>query len=235
VTLVISHHLRFKHQFSCIIAGPIGWGKSLFCIKLLQNPESQSREPEFAGGILWSYGEKNSKHSPKSVSGKRIQYFEGVPEDFKNEGGRITLIILDDLLTEVYSKLVCTLLTKGCHHRNISVLLITQNLFHQGTYCLDMSLNTKYLVLLKNTRDKQKFTHLARQVYPENSKSLYEAYLVATDKAHAYLVLDFAQDTDDKLRYRTYIFPDDHTIILYVPPIADQSYETVQLPYSTRA
>jgi hypothetical protein len=158
-----------------------------------------------------------------------------VPEVFKNEGSRPALIILDDLLTEEYSKQVCTLFTKGCHHRNISVLLITQNLFHQGTYCRDIYLNTKYLVLLKNTRDKQQFTHLARQVYPENSKSLYEAYLDATDQAHGYLVLDFAQDTHDKLRYRTHILPDEHPIIFYVPPIGGTSNETVQLPYSTRA
>jgi hypothetical protein len=164
-----------------------------------------------------------------------MQYYDGVPEDFKNEGGKPALIILDDLLTEVYSKQVCTLFTKGCHHRNISVLLITQNLFHQGTYCRDIFLNTKYLVLLNNTRDKQQFTHLARQVYPENSKNLYEAYLDAAGKAHGYLVLDFAQDTDEKLRYRSHIFPEEHPIIFYVPPIGGKSYETVQLPCSTRA
>jgi hypothetical protein len=58
----------------------------------LQNLETQCTEPEFAGGILWRYGEKKAKPSPQSVSGKRIQYFEGVPEDFKNEGGKPALI-----------------------------------------------------------------------------------------------------------------------------------------------
>jgi hypothetical protein len=201
----------------------------------LQNLETQSTEPEFAGGILWCNGEKNEKPSPQSVSGERIQYSDGVPENIKNEGGRQALIILHDLLTELYSKQECILFTKGCHHRNISVLLITQNLFHQGTYCRDISLNTKYLVLLKNTRDRQQFTHLARQVCPENSKSLYEAYFDATDKAHGYLVLDFAQDTDDKLRYRTHIFPDEQPIIFYVPPIGGTNNKTVQLPFSKSA
>jgi hypothetical protein len=78
----------------------------------LQHLESQSSEPEIEGGILWCYGEKNAKPSSQS-SGKRIQYFEGVPEDFKNEGGKPALIILDDLLTEVYSKKVCTFLPKA--------------------------------------------------------------------------------------------------------------------------
>jgi hypothetical protein len=196
----MSYDLRFKRPFSCFIAVPSGSGKSSFCIKLLQHLESQGTEPEFAGGILWCYGEKYAKPSPRYVSGKRIQYFEVVPGNFKNEGGRPALIILDDLLLEVYSKQVCTF-TKGCHHRNISVLVITQNLYHQGTFCRDISLNTKYHELLKYTSTLvQQFTHLARQVYPENSNSLYESYLDATEKAHGYLVLDFAQDTDDKLR-----------------------------------
>jgi ABC-type dipeptide/oligopeptide/nickel transport system ATPase subunit len=111
-----------------------------------------------------------------------------VPEDFENEGGKPALIILDDLLTQVHSEKVCTLFTKGSQHRNISVILITQNLFHQGPYCRDISLNTKYLVLLKNTRDKKQFSHLARQVYPENSKSLYDSYLDATEKPKLSLV-----------------------------------------------
>jgi len=64
------------------------------------------------------------------------------------------VIILDDLLNDVCSKDVCKKLTKHSHHRNVSVILITQNLFHQDRYCSDISLNTKYLILLKNSSDK---------------------------------------------------------------------------------
>jgi GTPase SAR1 family protein len=102
----MSHDLRFKHPFSCIVAGPSGLGKSSFCINLLQNLKTQCTEPEFAGGILWCYGEENASPSPQYVSGKRIQYFDRVTEEFKNEGGRPALIILDDLFTEVHSKQV---------------------------------------------------------------------------------------------------------------------------------
>ena len=48
--------LRFKHTFICILNGPSGSGKSLFCIKLLQKLESLSTENRFDGGILWCYG-----------------------------------------------------------------------------------------------------------------------------------------------------------------------------------
>ena len=81
-------------------------------------------------------------------------------------------MILDDLLNDVFSKQVCDLFTKGSHHRNISVILITQNLFHKDRYCRDISLNAKYLVLLKNVKDENQLMFFSRQVYSENSASL---------------------------------------------------------------
>jgi hypothetical protein len=206
---VMSYDLRFKQPFSCIIAGPSGSDKSSFCIKLLQNLESLCTESRFDGGILWCYGEKNAVPSLKFVSGKRIEFHEGVPENFENSERKPALIILDDLLNETYSEEVCQLFAKGLHHRNISVLLITQNMFQQGRYCRTISLNAKYIVIIKNVRDKHQFWHVARQVHPENSVSLYNAYLDATRTPHSYLLLDLAQDTDDRERLRTRIFPDE--------------------------
>ncbi len=128
-------------------------------------------------------------------------------DNFAKAGNKPCLIILDDLLNDAYSGEVCILFTKGSYHRNISVILITQNLFNQGNHCRTILLNAKYIVLLKNTTDKNHFTYLARQVYQEDSAGLYEAYLEATKQSHGYLLLDFAQDTDDLLRCRTRIFP----------------------------
>ena len=142
-------------------------------------------------------------------------------------------MILDDLLNVVYSEQVCDLFTKGSHHRNISVILITQNLFHQGKYCRDISLNAKYSVQLKTVRDKQQFMHLARQVYPEDSSGLYKAYLNATERPHGYLILDISQDTNDLLRFRTNVFPDEGRLVIYAP-VGDEA-STIALPRPTRA
>jgi len=182
-------------------------------------------EHDFDGGVMWCYSEKTAVQSPTELPKKSDVHFnEGSPTDFENARGRPCLVILDDLLNDVYSKQVCELFTKGSHHRNISVILITQNLFHQGCYCRDISLNAKYLVLLKNVRDKNQFVFLARQVYPENSASLYKAYLDATQRPHGYLLLDLSQDTDDRLRFRTDIFPTEQTIV-YSPSISDEASE----------
>jgi hypothetical protein len=146
---------------------------------------------------------------------KNIKYHDGVPANFDNAHVRPTLIILDDLLNEVYSKDGNVLFTKGSLHRNISVILITQSLFHQGRNARDISLNAKYLILLMNVRDKNQFTYLARQVFPEDSDGLYKAYLDATQRPHGYLVLDLSQDTDDRLRVRTNIFPSEYPPVIY--------------------
>ena len=225
---------RFKHPFTCLISGPSGCGKTVFCVRFLKHLDSLCIETTFED-IIWCFSE-NAAVPREQLAGAaaeaRISYHQGVL-DFDNTHNRPKLIILDDLLNEVYSKDVCELFTKGSHHRNISVILITQNLFHQGRFCRDISLNAKYLVVFKNVRDKNQFAYLARQVYPENSKSLYESYLDATRRPHGYLLLDLAQDTDDLLRFRTAIFPSEITVVY--APLKDNEEDTVELPYPTGA
>jgi len=108
------------------------------------------------------------------------------------------------------------------------VILLTQNIFHQSAFCRDISLNAKYLVLLKNARDKNQFTFLARQVFPEDSPSLFKAFRNATGLPHGYFILNFAQDTDYRLRFGTNVFPDEGPPAVYAP--IDDETESVQLP-----
>jgi len=200
--------LRFKDPFTSIVSGPTGSGKSSFCVKFLKNLDTQCTESEFSGGIIWCYSEKTAVHYKQLTGLKNIQFQEGLPENFGDARGWPSLLILDDLLNQVYSEAVCELFTNGSHHRNVSVILVTQNLFHQGPKCRDISLNAKYEVELKSVRDRNQFSFLARQVYPENSVSFYRAYLDATSRPHGYLILNFSQDTDDRVRFRTNVFPD---------------------------
>ena len=79
--------------------------------------------------------------------------------DFENPENIPTLIVLDDLMDTAYSTKVSELFTKGSHHRNISLVLMTQNLFHQGPSSRDISLKSKYIVVFKNSRDKTQIVH----------------------------------------------------------------------------
>lgn len=167
--------------------------------------------------ILFYYTEWQSTYS--KLNGK-IEFREGLPnvDDYSNDNHRKKLIILDDLMRESSSnESILDLFTKGSHHKNISVILITQNLFHQGKVQRSISLNTKYFVIFKNPRDKAQINHFSRQVCPENSKFLQEAYLDATKIPHSYLLVDLTQTTLDEFRFRACIFPDDEVNYIYVP------------------
>jgi len=124
----MSDDLKFKYPFTYIISGPSGSGTSSSYVRFLQNLDALCTAPDFDGGVIWYYSEKTAVPSPTEVPKRGVRFHEGVPTDFENARGRPCLVILDDLLNHVYSKQVCDLFTKGSHHRNISVILITQPL-----------------------------------------------------------------------------------------------------------
>jgi hypothetical protein len=113
----------------------------------------------------------------------------------------------------------CNLFTKLSHHRNVSVVFITQNLFHKNKFVRTMNLNTHYIVMLKNPRDASQVAILARQMYPGKSQFVMEAYEDATKEPHGYLLIDPRPDTDDRYRIRAKIFSDDPRQCAYLPKV----------------
>ena len=71
------------------------------------------------------------------------------------------------------------------------------------------------MVALKNVRLTKQFAYLANQLYPENSFGLHNAYLDAMQSSHGYPILDLIQDTDDGLRFRTNIFPEEYPPVVH--------------------
>ena len=93
--------------------------------------------------------------------------------------------------------------TKKRHHRDVSVILILQNLFCQGKVMRTVQLNTEYFVLFHNARDKSQFLHFARQVEPTRTSQLMEAYVDATSKPYHHFLVDLKPLTPNALRYRS--------------------------------
>lgn len=181
-----------------MVCGPSGCGKSTFIINLINNQHLVSKKFD---RIIWCFAEKNAVPSIDNV-----EFIEGIPENLETNDMESTLIILDDLMLESCNRKVCELFTKGSHHRNLSVILVTQNIFHKGAFSRDISLNSKYIVMFKNSRDKLQFQCLARQIYPENFRALVDVYNKCTQQAHGYLLIDLTQEIHNALRFRTDIF-----------------------------
>lgn len=203
--------LRLQHPFSMIVSGPSQCGKSTFTCNLIRNI-GRAVNAKF-DRVEWYNTEKAA--FPNNLRGLtvRVQFMSIIPEEFTNVGGKPLLIILDDMMNDVKAAMkICDLFTRGSHHRNISVILIMQNIFHQSRYSRDISLNAKYIVIFKNPRDKSQFNHLARQIYPDNPAELQRIYKEITQYGHGYLFIDLSQSVDDIFRFRTDIFAKDRTI-----------------------
>ena len=104
-------------------------------------------------------------------------------------------------------KRIVNLFTRGSHHRNLSVIYIIQNLFHQGKGSRSISLNSHYLVLFKNPRDKLQVLTLAKQMYPGRTEFFLRQYEEAVRRPYGYLLIDLKTTTQDDCRLRTNVLP----------------------------
>ena len=101
---------------------------------------------------------------------------------------------------------IADLFTKGSHHRNISIVYLTQNVFPQGKACRYIALNTQYLVLFYNLIDRQQVATLARRIYPSTSVTFMRKFEDAMGRPYGYLVLDLKSSTSEQDRLQTDIF-----------------------------
>ena len=144
-----------------------------------------------------------------------VEFTEGLPDISQIDGKQRVLLFVHDLLSETNDS-VEKIFTKGSHHRNISVIFLSQNLFYKSKQNRTMSLNTHYFILFKNPRDVTQVSTLARQMYPGKSKFLLEAFNDATEMAYGYLLIDLKPDTEEKYRIRTNVLSDAWQYV-YVP------------------
>lgn len=192
-----------KCPFTMLVAGPSGSGKSVFTTNCLRQAEEIMTNPPKR--VVWCYGATGAL--PQGLLPSTVEFHEGLPsEELLSEGNMI--LILDDLMQEAKgSSIVSDIFTKYRHHNSITCICLLQNLFPKGSEMRNISLNSNYIVLMKNTRDRAQITHLARQMYPGKSKCLTAAYEDATSDPFGYLLLDFHNSTPEQLRVRTGLFP----------------------------
>ena len=72
-----------------------------------------------------------------------------------------------------------------------------------------ISLNSHYLVLFKNPRDKLKILILAKQIYPGDTHFFIKRYEEIVRRPFGYLLIDLKTTTQDNCRLRTNVPPDE--------------------------
>lgn len=188
------------------IVGPSGSGKTHFVCKLLQNPQFfKSRFNK----IYWHQGGGGESGLTQNefCKLKNIKVVNGFDKNWSTRLQKGDVIIIDDLYQEANKESdFNNLFTKIARHREVTVIFITQNLFHQGGNHRTRNINVHYLGFFKNPRDQTVVDFIARQAFPNNRNYLLDAFKDATKVSHGYLFLDFTQQCPDDLRVRTDIF-----------------------------
>ena len=203
---------RFQlvHPFTCMVAGMTGSGKTVWVQSLLQQAQTVIDQPPER--IIWCYSQWQNAYTQLLMMIPTIEFVKGIPESLENDSYldvyKRNLIVIDDQMIEAgKDNRIVNLFTKGSHHRNLSVIYIVQNLFHQGKGNRSISLNSHYLVLFKNPRDKLQVLTLAKQMYPSETAWFIKEYEEAVRRPFGYLFVDLKPTTPDRCRLRTNVLP----------------------------
>ena len=194
--------LKFRHPFTCIVAGMTSSGKTIFVRRLLANWKNLI--PALSSDALkclWCFSEQQNIFK-EPINNVNMTYYKGIPDIDTIDKVKPQLIVLDDLMDNLTEE-VRDLFTKGSHHRNISVVFIVQNLFNQNKFMRTISLNTHYIVLMKGIRNLQQIGILGKQI---NNSKLVNVFKQVTKDPYSYLLIDLHPSSNDKYRARTRIF-----------------------------
>lgn len=185
-----------------LVAAPSQSGKSSWVLRVLQN-----RTNLLSGrvdGVIWACA--NAAFAPKAGLEKvrgQVKIVEGLPP--LESIPPYTILVLDDLQMGNL-KDVCHLFCVGSHHRNITIVMMAQNLFFANPYFRTISLNSSAIVLFNSVRISAQIEHLARQIFPELRAAFIEVFKEQTRAPFTYLLIDLSQACTPALRIKTNIF-----------------------------
>ena len=215
---ILAGDILLRRACTMCISGPSRCGKTSFVYKILTNLGSMYSDGEKPEQILYCYAMDQPLYSKMESNVPNIEFFKGLPTHEKIDSltnGNHNLIILDDLMMQLLkSEDIVNMFILGSHHRNLSVFFMSQNVFQSGRHGRTIALNTQYLTLFQNPRDKSQIKYLVRQIFPDHSHYVCEAfYDAAVAKDFGYLFIDLTQQCKEDLRVRACITPEEVTVV----------------------
>ncbi len=192
-------------------------GKTFFTRKLIEHRAEMFKVPP--SKVVYAYGAWQQAFDSMEKSG--VEFYQGVPKEEEmerwSESGDHVLLILDDVMRSACaSPEIMKLFTVNCHHRNLSVAFLSQNIFPPGVHARTISLNSSYIIVFMSKRDKLQVQTLGKQIFPNRPKYFAESYEDATRERWGYLLCDLHPATDPEFQLRTGIFPGEQTVF-YTP------------------
>ena len=174
----------FYAPSSITLSGPSSSGKTVMAMEILKHRQTLFSQP--VHGVIYCYSEYQQTFN--DPPGGDVTFHHGLPtmEELEEYVDMFEtkhfLIIYDDLMKEfAQSELMMDVATKLSHHRNFSVINITQNIFIQGKAARSQSLNSGYYILTRTTRDLRQIATLGSQLFPGKSSQFVAVYKDAVD------------------------------------------------------
>ena len=130
------------------------------------------------------------------------------------------VLVLDDLMEEGgQDKRVLDLFTKDSHHRNITVLYLTQDLFPPGKLFETINRNAHYIVAFKNPRDQTGIRTILLQAFSDRWRQVLRLFKCITSHPFGYLMLDVHPALDDRYRLWSHLTPREDQAQVHTSPV----------------
>ena len=203
---------QFQHPSMMMVVGPTQSGKSYFVEQLLSSKRIKypSRKTK---RIQWFYTQWQPLYDRlQSTLGKGITFTQGLPnvnDNLEDISDKVhNLWVLDDLMDEaVQSPIISQLFTRG-RHRNLSVILLLQNMFRKGKFNTSISRNAQYMVLFRSPSDRKQMDIIAERIFAKDRPKFMSAYMKETEKPYGYIILDNHPKTTSEKQVIANVFGD---------------------------
>ena len=201
-------NVQLKTPFTLLVCAPTKAGKSTFVANLLRDAHMAELFDRRPGPIYYFYNLWSTTFDLLKEYNIVDQFIQGnCSMDWLRENitpGENSTVVVDDQAADV-AKDTAQLFAVGSHQMDCNFIFLAQTTFSKNRYFRDISLNSSYLILMKNPRDKSSIQYLARQLEPHSPDFIVWAYQEATKDPYSHFLLDFNQSTPEYLRYRSNI------------------------------
>lgn len=219
--IVTQDFLKIQCPARIFICGPSTCGKSHFMLNLIEHRDVVFNKKIDFINIFFppnSIGDYHTfmSHVRAAAPDIPIQVREGIPAEGEviNKHGAHQLYIFDDLMDQFFSSDVMkTLIISDSHHKNLSVMVTTQNYFSPEKHRITILRSCSIQVIFKDKTDRSTTRNISSRLTGDSEMfpQIFEWLRLHPEVSECskYIVVETSQSSElnESMSIRTKIFP----------------------------